>query len=78
MKKKFGKFWKDYRELYAVYGRFLKKHWIGVVIWTVAWTILLLASYCDSFIYAILDIGEWFEDTFEKIKTFFKRKFHKA
>ena len=35
MKKKFKMFLEDYCDLYAISLRFLRKHWIGAIIYTV-------------------------------------------
>ena len=78
MKKKFEMFWEDYCDLYAISWGFLKKHWIGTIIYVV---ILFMAYviwiYCS--IFKSLDvIVDWFKNTFGAIKRFFKRKVHKA
>ena len=78
MKKKFEMFWKDYCDLYAISLGFLRKHWIGAIIYAVilftAYMIWICYSVCGS-----LDvIVDWFKDTFGAIKRFFKRKVHKA
>lgn len=78
MKKKFGKFWKDYRDLYAISWRFLKKHWIGTIIYAVVLTVVYTMWVCYSVCGSLDVIVDWFKETFEKIKQLFKRKVHKA
>lgn len=78
MKKKFEMFWEDYCDLYTISLRFLKKHWIGTIIYVVilfmAYVIWICYSVCGS-----LDvIVDWFKNTFGAIKRFFKRKAYKA
>lgn len=78
MKKKFKMFCEDYCDLYANSLRFLRKHWIGAIIYTVVLftveTIWICYSVCGD-----LDIiVDWFKNTFGAIKRFFKRKVHKA
>ena len=78
MKKKFKMFWKDYCDLYAISLRFLRKHWIGTIIYTVVLSTAYMIWICDS-VFGDLDIiVDWFKDTFGAIKRFFKRKVHKA
>ena len=78
MKKKFKMFWKDYCDLYAISLRFLRKHWIGTIIYTVVLSMAYMIWICDS-VFGDLDIiVDWFKDTFGAIKRFFKRKVHKA
>ena len=78
MKKKFKMFWEDYYDLYAISLRFLKKHWIGTIIYVV----ILFTAYVIWICYYVfggLDvIVDWFKNTFGAIKRFFKRKVHKA
>ena len=78
MKKKFKMFWEDYCDLYAISLRFMRKHWIGVIIYTV----VLSMAYMIWLSYSVLGdldiIVDWFKDTFGAIKRFFKRKVHKA
>lgn len=78
MKKKFKMFWKDYCDLYAISLRFLRKHWIGAIIYTVVLSTAYMIWICDS-VFGDLDIiVDWFKNTFGAIKRFFKRKVHKA
>jgi hypothetical protein len=78
MKKKFGLFWKDYCNLYMASLGFLKKHWIGTIIYTV----ILFTVYVAWIYYSMfgnLDvIVDWFKGTFGAVKRFFKSKVHKA
>lgn len=78
MKKKFKMFWKDYCDMYAISLRFLRKHWIGAIIYTMVlftaemiWTCYVVCGDLDI-------IVDWFKNTFGAIKRFFKRKVHKA
>ena len=78
MKKKFKMFLEDYCDLYAISLRFMRKHWIGTIIYTVvlfkAYMIWICYSVCGD-----LDIIiDWFKNTFGAIKRFFKLKVHKA
>ena len=78
MKKKFKMFWKDYCDLYAISLRFLRKHWIGTIIYTVVLSTVYMIWICDL-VFGDLDIiVDWFKNTFGAIKRFFKRKVHKA
>ena len=78
MKKKFKMFWEDYCDLYAISLRFLRKHWIGAIIYTVVLSTAYMIWICDS-VFGDLDIiVDWFKNTFGAIKRFFKRKVHKA
>lgn len=78
MKKKFKMFLEDYCDLYAISLRFLRKHWIGAIIYAV----ILFTAYMIWICYVVygdLDIiVDWFKNTFGAIKRFFKRKVHKA
>ena len=78
MKKKFKMFLEDYCDLYAISLRFLRKHWIGAIIYTVVLSTAYMIWICDS-VFGDLDIiVDWFKNTFGAIKRFFKRKVHKA
>ena len=78
MKKKFKMFREDYCDMYAISLRFLRKHWIGAIIYTVVLFMAYMIWICYS-VYGSLDvIVDWFKDTFGAIKRFFKRKVHKA
>ena len=78
MKKKFKMFWEDYCDLYAISLRFLRKHWIGAIIYTVVLSTAYMIWICDS-VFGDLDIiVDWFKNTFGSIKRFFKHKVHKA
>lgn len=78
MKKKFGLFWEDYRDLYMVNLHFLRKHWIGTIIYAVALFTVYMIWACYSICGSLDVIIYWFEDTFGAVKRFFKRKVHKA
>ena len=78
MKKKFKMFWEDYCDLYAISLRFLRKHWIGAIIYTVVLFTAYMIWICYS-VFGDLDIiVDWFKNTFGAIKRFFKLKVHKA
>ena len=78
MKKKFKMLWEDYCDLYSISLRFLRKHWIGAIIYTVVLFTAYMIWICYS-VFGDLDIiVDWFKDTFGAIKRFFKRKVHKA
>ena len=78
MKKKFKMFLEDYCDLYAISLRFLRKHWIGAIIYTVVLFTVYMIWICYS-VFGDLDIiVDWFKNTFGAIKRFFKRKVHKA
>ena len=78
MKKKFKMFWEDYCDLYAINLRFLRKHWIGAIIYAVILFTATMIWSCYS-VFGDLDIiVDWFKNTFGAIKRFFKRKVHKA
>ena len=78
MKKKFKMFLEDYCDLYAISLRFLRKHWIGAIIYTVVLFTAYMIWICYS-VFGDLDIiVDWFKNTFRAIKRFFKRKVHKA
>ena len=78
MKKKFKMFWEDYCDLYVISLRFLRKHWIGTIIYTVVLSTAYMIWICYS-VFGDLDmIVDWFKNTFGAIKRFFKRKVHKA
>ena len=78
MKKKFKMFLEDYCDLYAISLRFLRKHWIGAIIYTVVLFTAYMIWICYS-VFGDLDIiVDWFKNTFGAIKRFFKRKVHKA
>ena len=78
MKKKFKMFWEDYCDMYAISLRFLRKHWI----WTIIYTVVLFTAYMIWLCYYVVGdldiIVDWFKNTFGAIKRFFKRKVHKA
>ena len=78
MKKKFKMFWEDYCDLYAISLRFLRKHWI----WAIIYTVVLFTAYMILICYSVfgdLDIiVDWFKNAFGAIKRFFKHKVHKA
>lgn len=78
MKKKFGLFWKDYCDLYMVNLHFLRKHWIGTIIYAVVLFTVYVAGICYSMFGSLEVIVDWFKDAFGAIKRFFKRKVHKA
>ena len=78
MKKKFGLFWKDYCDLYMVNLHFLRKHWIGTIIYAVILFTVYMIWACYSICGSLDVIVYWFEDTFGAVKRFFKRKVHKA
>lgn len=78
MKKKFKLFWKDYCDLYTVNMRFLKRHWIGTIVYTVILFTVYMIWICYSVCGSLDVIVDWFKDTFGAIKRFFKRKVHKA
>lgn len=78
MKKKFEMFWKDYCDLYAISLGFLKKHWIGTIIYVVILFTVYMIWVCYSVFGSLDVIVDWFKDTFGAIKRFFKRKVHKA
>lgn len=78
MKKKFGVFYEDLCDLNAIYGEFLKKHWLGVAIYVVICTIAYVGFFCLYWFNVFEDIGNWFTEKYKSIKQFFKRKFHKA
>lgn len=78
MKKKFGLFWKDYCDLYMVSLGFLRKHWIGAIIYAVVLFTVYMIWACYSICGSLDVIVYWFEDTFGAVKRFFKRKVHKA
>lgn len=78
MKKKFELFWKDYCDLYTVSLGFLKRHWIGTIIYTVILFTVYMIWICYSVCGSLDVIVDWFKDTFGAIKRFFKRKVHKA
>ena len=78
MKKKFKMYWEDYCDLYAISLRFLRKHWIGAIIYTVVLFTAYMIWICYS-VFGDLDIiVDWFKNTFGAIKRFFKLKVHKA
>lgn len=78
MKKKFKMFWKDYCDLYAISLGFLKKHWIGTIIYVVILFTAYMIWICYSVFGGLDVIVDWFKNTFGAIKRFFKRKVHKA
>lgn len=78
MKKKFGLFWKDYCDLYTASLGFLKKHWIGTIVYSVILITVYMSWICYSVFGGFEVIVDWFKDTFGAVKQFFKRKFHKA
>lgn len=78
MKKKFEMFWKDYCDLWAISLGFLKKHWIGTIIYVVIFFTGYMIGICYSVCGSLDVIVDWFKDTFGAIKRFFKRKVHKA
>nr|DAG06395.1 MAG TPA: hypothetical protein [Siphoviridae sp. cthu813] len=78
MKKKFEMFWKDYCDLYAISWGFLKKHWIGTIIYVVVLFTAYVIWICYSVFGGLDVIVDWFKNTFGAIKRFFKRKVHKA
>ena len=78
MKKKFKMFWKDYCDLYAISLGFLKKHWIGTIIYVVILFTAEVIWICYSVFGGLDVIVDWFKNTFGAIKRFFKRKVHKA
>ena len=78
MKKKFKMFLEDYCDLYAISLRFLRKHWVVAIIYTVVLFTVYMIRICYS-VFGDLDIiVDWFKNTFGAIKRFFKRKVHKA
>lgn len=44
--KSFKKFWKDYWDLCIESLKFIKQHWIGVIIFSVIYTLIVLIIYC--------------------------------
>jgi hypothetical protein len=78
MKKKFKMFWEDYCDLYAISWGFLKKHWIGTIIYVVILFTAYVIWICYSVFGGLDVIVDWFKNTFGAIKRFFKRKVHKA
>ena len=78
MKKKFKMFWKDYCDLYAISLGFLKKHWIGTIIYVVILFTAYMIWICYSVFGGLDVIVDWFKNTFGAIKRFFKHKVHKA
>lgn len=78
MKKKFKMFWEDYCDLYAISLGFLKKHWIGTIIYVVILFTAYVIWICYSVFGGLDVIVDWFKNTFGAIKRFFKRKVHKA
>lgn len=78
MKKKFKMFCEDYCDLYAISLRFLRKHWIGAIIYTVVLFTACMIWTCYSVCGDLDIIVDWFKNTFGAIKRFFKRKVHKA
>lgn len=78
MKKKFEMFWEDYCDLYAISWGFLKKHWIGTIIYVVVLFTAYMIWICYSVFGGLDVIVDWFKNTFGAIKRFFKRKVHKA
>ncbi len=78
MKKKFELFWKDYCDLYTVSLEFLKKHWIGTIIYAVILITVEMIWVCYSIYGSLGIIVDWFDEAFEKTEQFFKRKVHKA
>lgn len=78
MKKKFKMFWEDYCDLSAISLRFLRKHWIGAIIYTVVLFTAEMIWTCYSVCGDLDIIVDWFKDTFGAIKRFFKSKVHKA
>ena len=77
MKKKFKMFCKDYCDLYAISLRFLRKHWIGAIIYTVVLFTAYMIWICYSVVGDLDIIVDWFKNTFGAIKRFFKCKVHK-
>ena len=64
MKKKFKMFWEDYCDLYAISLRFLRKHWIGAIIYTVVLFTAYMILICYS-VFGDLDIiVDWFKNAF--------------
>lgn len=78
MKKKFKMFWEDYCDLYAISWGFLKKHWIGTIIYVVILFTAYVIWICYSVFGGLDVIVDWFKNTFGAIKRLFKRKVHKA
>lgn len=78
MKKKFELFCKDYCDLYAIGLRFLKKHWIGTIVYTVILFTACTVWICYSVFGSLDVIVDWFKGTFGTVKQFFKSKVHKA
>lgn len=78
MKKKFEMFLEDYCDLYAISWGFLKKHWIGTIIYVVVLFTAYMIWICYSVFGGLDVIVDWFKNTFGAIKRFFKRKVHKA
>ena len=78
MKKKIEMFWKDYCDLWAISLGFLKKHWIGTIIYVVIFFTGYMIGICYSVFGSLDVIVDWFKNTFGAIKRFFKRKVHKA
>lgn len=60
----FKKFWKDYWELLKVSCEFCKNHWLGLTIFSVAYTIVYLIIFFPGLI----------EYTYESIKSVFCKK----
>lgn len=78
MKKKFGLFWKDYCDLYKVSLGFLKKHWIGSIVYSVVLFMVYMVWVGYSVSESLNVIVDWFKGTFGAVKQFFKRKVQKA
>lgn len=78
MKKKFEIFWEDYCDLYAISWGFLKKHWIGTIIYVMILFTAYVIWICYSVFGGLDVIVDWFKNTFGAVKRFFKRKAHKA
>ena len=78
MKKKFKMFLEDYCDLCAIGLRFMRKHWIGAIIYTVVLFTAYMIWICYSVCGDLDIIVDWFKNTFGAIKRFFKRKVHKA
>ena len=62
------KFWRDYWEACKACFGFMKKHWLGCIIFYIVACIVMIAIYCPMFY-----VNLW-ESLIDKIKYVFKKK----
>lgn len=69
MKNKWNLFWEDYLNLYGDSCRFLRKHWVGTLLYAFVCVTVFIFITADT----IDRIVDWFDDLIQKVKSKFKK-----